>query len=86
MPNKLTLSIEQDVIEKAKRYAKLQGRSLSNIIEEYLKSISSETMINEKQELSNILKELKGSIKLPKNLKSYKEILEDALIEKYIKE
>lgn len=86
MSNKLTLSIEQDVIEKAKRYAKLQGRSLSNIIEEYLKSISSETMINEKQELSNILKELKGSIKLPKNLKSYKEILEDALIEKYIKE
>ena len=86
MSKKLTLSIEQDVIEKAKRYAKLQGRSLSNIIEEYLKSISSESLINEKQELSNILKELQGSIKLSKNLKSYKEILEDALLEKYIKE
>lgn len=86
MPKKLTLSIEQDVIEKAKRYAKLHGRSLSSIIEEYLKSISSETLINEKQELSDILKELQGSIKLPKNLGSYKEILEDALLEKYINE
>ncbi len=84
MSTKLTLSIEQDVIQKAKRYAKLQGRSLSNIIEEYLKSISSETKVNEKQELSNILQELQGSIKLPKDMKSYKEILEDALLEKYV--
>jgi predicted CopG family antitoxin len=84
MSTKLTLSIEQDVIEKAKRYARLQGRSLSNIIEEYLKSISTEANVNEKQELSNILQELKGSIKNPNNLKSYKEILEDALLEKYV--
>lgn len=84
MSNKLTLSIEQDVIEKAKRYAKSQGRSLSNIIEEYLKSISSETKVNEKQELSDILQELQGSIKLPKDMKSYKEVLKDALLEKYV--
>jgi len=84
MSTKLTLSIEQDVIEKAKSYAKLQGRSLSNIIEEYLKSISSDEKVNQKQELSNILKELKGSIKPPKDKYSYKEILEDALLEKYV--
>lgn len=84
MSTKLTLSIEQEVIERAKRYAKIQGRSLSNIIEEYLKSISFESTVNKKKELSNILQELKGSIKLPDDSKSYNEILEDALLEKYV--
>lgn len=36
MNSKLTLSIDQSVIEKAKRYASEQGRSLSGIVEEYL--------------------------------------------------
>ena len=40
MSAKLTLSIEEEVIEIAKQYAKKQGRSLSNIVEEYLKSIA----------------------------------------------
>jgi len=84
MSTKLTLSIEQEVIIKAKRYAKNQGRSLSNIIEEYLKSISNESTISEKKEISNIIKELKGSIKIPNDNKSYSEILEDALLEKYV--
>lgn len=84
MSTKLTLSIEQEVIIKAKRYAKNQGRSLSNIIEEYLKSISIESTINEKKELSYMIEELKGSIKIPNDNKSYSEILEDALLEKYV--
>ncbi len=84
MSTKLTLSIEQEVIIKAKRYARNQGRSLSNIIEEYLKSISFESTIDEKKELSNIIKELKGSIQIPNENKSYSEILEDALLEKYV--
>ena len=83
MPNKLTLSIDQEIIEKAKQYAKLQGRSLSNIIEEYLKSISIESTKNKKLELSKLVSELKGSIKPPTDGKSYNEILEDALLEKY---
>lgn len=84
MGSKLTLSIDQEIIEQAKQYARLQGRSLSNIIEEYLKSISVNSSKNKKQELSKLIKELKGSIKLPKNMKSYDELLEDALVEKYM--
>lgn len=84
MGSKLTLSIDQEIIEQAKQYAKLQGRSLSNIIEEYLKSISANSSKNKKQELSKLVKELKGSIKLSKNMKSYDELLEDALVEKYM--
>lgn len=84
MPNKLTLSIDQEIIEKAKQYAKLQGRSLSNIIEEYLKSISIDSSNNKKHDLSKLVRELKGSISPPPDDKSYDEILEDALIEKYV--
>jgi F0F1-type ATP synthase membrane subunit b/b' len=84
MSSKLTLSIDQEIIERAKQYAKTQGRSLSNIIEEYLKSISKDASKNKEQELSKIVKELKGSIKVSKDMKSYDTILEDALIKKYV--
>lgn len=65
------------VIEDAKVYALNHGRSLSEIMEEYLKSIVS----NEK--LFEIVYQLKSSVKTPKDFKSYKETLKDALVEKY---
>lgn len=37
---KLTLSLETQVIEKAKRYAAEQGTSVSKMVEKYLKAIS----------------------------------------------
>ncbi len=84
MNTKLTLSIEQEVIEAAKDYAKKHGRSLSNIVEEYLKALSEKKSTREK-ELSKIVKDLKGSISLPKDSRSYQELLQDALIENYLK-
>ena len=84
MNSKLTLSINQVVIEEAKRYAKSSGKSLSNIVEEYLKSIALKEEINKKKSSLKIVRELKGSVKLPKDFTSYKEILEDALLEKYL--
>ncbi len=40
MSTKLTLTLDKSVIESAKKYAKSQGRSLSNLIEDYLKAVS----------------------------------------------
>ena len=40
MSTKLTLLVEESVIEEAKLYAKKQGRSISNIVEEYLKTVT----------------------------------------------
>ena len=37
MNTKLTLTIEQEIINKAKKFAKENNRSLSDIIENYLK-------------------------------------------------
>ena len=82
MNTKLTLTIEQTVIEKAKKYATGKGRSLSNIIENYLKVITKEDD-NESIELTPIVKSLKGSFKAPKNL-NYKKELSKRLSEKYL--
>lgn len=40
MNTKLTLSLDKNVIIRAKTYAKHRNKSLSQIIEDYLKSIS----------------------------------------------
>ena len=46
MNTKLTLTIEQTVIEKAKKYAKDNERSLSDLIENYLKALTKESDVN----------------------------------------
>ena len=40
MQTKLTLSIESDVIEQAKEYARQQHRSLSKLVENYLRLVA----------------------------------------------
>ncbi|HZL08771.1 MAG TPA: DUF6364 family protein [Prolixibacteraceae bacterium] len=82
MNTKLTLTIEQKIIEKAKKYANVKGRSLSNIVENYLKAITKEDNI-ESVELSPIVKSLKGTFKAPKNI-DYKKELSKRLTEKYL--
>ena len=81
MNTKLTLTIEQAIIERAKSYAKEKGRSLSDIIENYLKAITTEERIEE--ELSPLIKSLRGSFKTPKSF-DYKKELSKGLSEKYL--
>ena len=47
---KLTLSLEAQVIEKAKSYAAEQGTSVSAMVEKYLKAISGVNLQVEKNE------------------------------------
>ena len=82
MNTKLTLTIEQAVIEKAKKYAKDKERSLSNLIENYLLALTKESDVNE-IELTPIVKSLKGSFTAPKNF-DYKKELTNRLSEKYL--
>ncbi len=82
MNTKLTLTIEHTIIEKAKKYANVKGRSLSNIIENYLKAITKEDNV-ENTELTPIVKSLKGTFKAPKNI-DYKKELSKRLTEKYL--
>ena len=83
--SKLTLSINQMVIDEAKEYAKSSGKSLSSIVEEYLKSLTKIEKSKKKKTSMELVRELKGSIKLPEDFTSYKEVLQDALVEKYLR-
>lgn len=72
MTTKLTLTVEKAVIEKAKSYAKRTGRSLSELIEKYLESITNEEKNND--QLSPKLKKIVGAVKLPKDFDEDKEL------------
>lgn len=82
--NKLTLSINQTIINEAKEYAKENGKSLSKIVEEYLKSLSRPKQSSNEKSPRQIVMELKGSVKMPDNFTSYRDIIQDALLEKYL--
>ncbi len=82
MNTKLTLTIEQEIIEKAKQYAKGKNRSLSNIIENYLKLLINKDS-NTESDLNPMIESLKGSFKMPKNF-DYKKELGKRLEKKYL--
>ena len=82
MNTKLTLTIEQSLIEKSKQYAKGKGRSLSDIIENYLKVIIKEDSVKV-IDSTPITSSLRGSFKAPKDF-DYKEQLSNRLSEKYL--
>ena len=78
----LTLNIDQNVIKKAEVYAKNANTTVPKLIEEYLLSISSNVEVDNHVNLGPITKQLAGIIKLDKDI-NHKEILTDALMEKY---
>ena len=78
----LTLNIDQNVIKKAEVYAKNANTTVPKLIEEYLLSISSNVEVDNNIHLGPITKQLAGIIKLNKDI-NHKEILTDALMEKY---
>ncbi len=82
MNTKLTLTIDNAVIEKAKRYAKRKDRSLSDLIESYLKALTAENEIKKINE-SPIVHSLRGSFRMPENF-DYKVELTRSLSEKYL--
>ncbi len=83
MNTKLTLSIEQELIQKAKDYAKQKNLSLADIIKNYLTILTQEEKKENLITLTPIVKSLKGSFKMPANM-DYKEELSKRLEQKYL--
>lgn len=81
MTTKLTLTLDDKVIQAAKRYAKTKGRSVSELVESYFKSLSALNS-DYSEELTPSVKSLMGSFKAPKNF-DYKKILRDEKQSKY---
>ena len=80
MTTKLTLTIEQGVIDSAKKYAQEKGKSLSNLVENYLKTISSSAV--EHDAIDSKVKKLQGVIRLSDDF-NYKENLRQSISKKY---
>lgn len=64
MNKKLTLSLDDSIILKAKEYADNKKQSLSKMVENYFKFITAGKK-KEKKEIAEHVKELTGSIKAP---------------------
>lgn len=62
MDTKLTLKLNQEVIEKAKQYASDKKLSLSRLIENYLNSLTSEKSNSNELEISPFVKSLTAGI------------------------
>ena len=81
MDTKLTLKLNQRVIEKAKAYASNKKMSLSRIVEAYLQSLTSEKDIS-KFEISPFVKSISTGTEIPNNL-DYKKEYSDYLVKKH---
>ena len=84
MDSKLTLNVDREIAGKAKKYAKSKGRSLSNLVEDYLRFLTRQ-METETFSISPRVKSLLGSIKIPEEF-DYKKELSDRLKDKYLEE
>ncbi|NNE14390.1 MAG: hypothetical protein HKN51_05405 [Saprospiraceae bacterium] len=84
MKTKLSLTIEKEIIEIAKKYAKEKGQSLSDMIENYFKLITHERRKLKPNQLSPRVKRLRGIIKTDQKLVNKKTLTEE-LINEYDK-
>jgi len=82
MDTKLTLKLNDSVIERAKIYAKSQSVSLSKMIESYLDSLTREKDTDSKISITPLVESLSGVINLPTD-HDYKKEYADFLTEKY---
>ena len=82
MNTKLTLTIEKEIIEVAKKYAKEKGQSLSGLIENYLKFITTDRRQITPEKLSPKVQKLRGIIKTGDKI-DYKKELTEELSKKY---
>jgi len=82
MDKKLTLSLNQRVIEKAKKYARLHRTSLSRMIEAYFDTLTGSSEEDPTNATTPLVESLCGVIQLPEDF-NYKEARAKHLNEKY---
>ena len=80
MDSKLTLKLNENVIERAKKYASSKSLSLSRLIENYLDSLTQEK--EDEFEISPFVKSISSGKSIPANLDYKKEYI-DYLDKKY---
>lgn len=84
MNTKLTLNVNKDVIEEAKKYAQSNNQSISALVQNYLSFITEQksTKNLEDIKISKTVKELSGIIKVDESFNE-KELYHKHIMEKY---
>lgn len=82
MITKLTLTLEEETIKRAKEFAKESGKSLSALVETYFRLLTKTKRDEDKEKLTEKVNSLYGSVTLPDDF-DYKAELEKAINEKY---
>jgi hypothetical protein len=82
---KLTLSINEKTIERAKRISRQKGKSISKMVEEYLDSINEKETKKESRvdRILRIMQKSKDKITIPDNA-NYKEMIRKWRYEDYL--
>lgn len=83
MNTKLTLRIDSELIEKAKRWSKKRNISLSKAVSNFFENMDESDLSTD--ELSPWVKSLIGSAKVDDETRDYKELYGQHLEEKYLK-
>ena len=84
MDKKLTLKLDKFVIEKAKEYASSHKKSLSRIIESYLRSLINREKNSDESdfEISPFVKSMSSGVNIPPDI-DYKSEIINHLLEKH---
>lgn len=85
MTAKLTLSVDRDVIKKAKQFSQTNGISISQMVETFLKQTmqdESPKKIQKMEELPPVLKKMYGAVKT-KDKREYRNVYRSYIEEKY---
>lgn len=82
MTTKLTLTIDDAVVSVAKKYAREKGKSLSDLVENYLMTLTANS--SKEAIISSRVRKLMGVIELPEDF-DYKKSLAEGLHSKYRK-
>lgn len=82
MDTKLTLTIEKEVINTAKTYAREKGQTLSDLVENYFRLITRNRELVKPETLSPRVQRLRGIIKTTEPINT-KETLTNELSKKY---
>jgi hypothetical protein len=84
MNTELTLKLDKEVIESARKYAEMQNRSLSEMIESYLQSLVIQEISKDVDEISisPFVKSMSSGVHIPADL-DYKTEYPKYLSDKY---
>ena len=87
MKKRITLTIEEEYIEHGKAFAKKEGKSVSQLVEDYFAAYTKPIEPLRKEDMSPITRELLGSLKgalKDDGIKNYREVYRHYLEDKYL--